>query len=217
MTISEFIETRRKELNLTLEEIGNATGVGKSTVKKWESGFIANMGRDKIRQLALILEVSPTVFIDDEIKDYKAATQSDYLSDNLPDNIIPMPKMRKIPLLGTIACGTPILAQENIEDDIDIPDNIKADFALRCKGDSMINARINDGDVVYIKSQPDVNDGEIAAVLIDDEATLKRVYKYPDQIVLQAENPAYKPMTFNEHSFANVRILGKAVAFTSLI
>ncbi len=153
-------------------------------------------------------------------------TTVDYLVGNsnvqtkgmqLPSNIIPMPEMRKIPLLGTIACGDPILAVENIEDNVDIPEHIHADFALRCTGDSMINARIFDGDIVYIRQQDTVNNGEIAAVLIDDEATLKRVVLYPDHISLEPENPQYRPRVFWNEEMNNVRILGKAVAFTSAI
>lgn len=146
-------------------------------------------------------------------------TTIDYLlfrfdAESLPDNILPMPKMRKIPLLGTIACGEPILAAENIECDVDIPENIKADFALRCKGDSMINARIFDGDIVYIHQQDTVDNGEIAAVLVGDEATLKRVRLYADHISLEPENPMYKPMVYWEEEMNNIRIIGKAVAFT---
>lgn len=140
-----------------------------------------------------------------------------YDTSSLPDNIIPMPKMRKIPLIGTIACGDPILATENIESEVDIPDEIHADFALRCKGDSMINARIFDGDLVYIRQQNIVDNGEIAAVLVDDEATLKRIKLYPDHIVLEPENPMYKPLAFWGEEMNTVRILGKAVAFTSSI
>lgn len=137
-----------------------------------------------------------------------------YDNSNLPDNIMPMPKMRKIPLIGTIACGAPILAAENIEKEVDIPEDIHADFALRCKGDSMINARIFDGDIVYIRQQDIVDSGEIAAVLIDDEATLKRVKIFDDHISLEPENPMYKPLVFWGEEMNDVRILGKAVAFT---
>ena len=135
----------------------------------------------------------------------------------LHSNIIPMPAMRKIPLVGSIACGTPILAEENLDGSIEAPDHIHADFALRCKGDSMINARIFDGDIVYIRQQESVEHGEIAAVLVGDEATLKRVYMYDDCISLEAENPQYKPMVYRGEEMNNIRILGKAVAFTSVI
>lgn len=135
----------------------------------------------------------------------------------IASNIIPMPEMRKIPLVGTIACGEPILAVENIEEYISIPKHIKADFALTCKGDSMINARIWDGDTVYIKQQDTVENGEIAAVLIDNEATLKRVRLFDDHIILEPENPMYKPFVYWHEEMNKVRILGKAVAFTSAV
>lgn len=131
--------------------------------------------------------------------------------------IIPIPKMESVPLIGTIACGEPILAVENIEAMVDMPEHIKADFALRCKGDSMINARIYDGDIVYIHRQPTVDDGQIAAVLIGDEATLKRVHLFPDHIVLEPENPQFRPLVYWENDMNAVRILGLAVAFTSTV
>ena len=151
-------------------------------------------------------------------------TSIDYLvgkvNDNgiaAPSNIFPMPKTYKVPLIGTIACGEPILAAENIEGDVSVPEHVKADFALRCKGDSMINARIFDGDIVYIRHQPTVNDGEIAAVLIDDEATLKRVHIFPDHISLEPENPQFRPFVYWEEEMNSVHIIGKAVAFTSVV
>ena len=151
------------------------------------------------------LTLSPLTFITGEVE------------YGTPDNIIPLPKMKKIPLLGTIACGEPILATENIEALINADENLNADFALRCKGDSMINARIFDGDIVYIREQPDVEDGEIAAVLIGEEATLKRVYKYPTKVVLRPENPLYDDMIYSKEEMNEVRILGKAVAFLSAV
>lgn len=130
----------------------------------------------------------------------------------------PLLPTRTLPLVGSIACGTPILAEQNIEDYVSVPDGVKADFVLRCKGDSMIDARIHDGDVVYIRIQPDVEHGEIAAVLVDDEgATLKRVMKYGRQIVLMPANPLYEPLIFSGDDVARIRILGKAVAFFSVI
>ncbi len=155
--------------------------------------------------LSKILKLSPLTFITGEVE------------YGTPDNIIPLPKTKKIPLLGTIACGEPILAAENIEALINADENLNADFALRCKGDSMINARIFDGDIVYIREQPDVEDGEIAAVLIGEEATLKRVYKYPSKVVLRPENPLYDDMIYSKEEMNEVRILGKAVAFLSAV
>ena len=112
-------------------------------------------------------------------------------------------------------CG--VIDPENIEEYISVPKHIKADFALICKGDSMINARIFDGDVVYIRQQDTVENGEIAAVLIDNEATLKRVRLFDDHISLEPENPMYKPFVYWNEEMNSVRILGKAVAFTSAI
>ena len=136
--------------------------------------------------------------------------------------IMPPPKTYKVPRLGTIACGEPILATENIDGEDEVPEGIHCNFTLKCKGDSMTGARINDGDIVYIRLQEDVETGEIAAVLIDEaaemsEATLKRIYKYPEQIVLQSENPKYPPFVFSGEDMNRVRIIGKAVGFTSTI
>lgn len=205
MNIGDIMYARRQELGLTLEEVGDYVGVGKSTVRKWERGEIENMKRDKIALLSKILKLSPLTFITGEVE------------YGVPDNIVPLPKMKKIPLLGTIACGEPILATENIEALINADEDLNADFALRCKGDSMINARIFDGDIVYIREQPDVEDGEIAAVLIGEEATLKRVYKYPSKVVLRPENPLYDDMICSKEEMNEVRILGKAVAFLSAV
>ena len=138
-------------------------------------------------------------------------------NENIPSNILPLPKVCKIPLIGTIACGEPILAEENISDIIDVPEHINADFALRCKGDSMIDARINDGDIVYIKQQPTVDNGQIAAVLIGDEATLKRVYISDNTVTLMACNPRFAPLIYSGPELERLRIIGRAIAYTSLI
>ena len=139
-------------------------------------------------------------------------------SPPLPDNIVPLPLTgRKVHVLGAIACGEPILAAENVDGEIDLPEGVNADFALQCKGDSMIDARILDGDYVFIREQPMVENGEIAAVLIGDEATLKRVYINGDQMMLTAANARYQPFTYNGDQLTDVRILGKAVWFLSKV
>ena len=180
-------------------------GVAEATVQRWESGNIKSIRHEKISKLAEILMVSPSALMGWE------------QSESLPANIIPMPEMRKIPLLGTIACGAPVFADEHMDGEVDIPSNIHADFALVCKGDSMINARIFDGDIVYIRKQETVENGEIAADLIDNEATLKRFKLYNDHISLEPENPMYKPLVFWNEEMNEVRIIGKAVAFTSSV
>lgn len=205
--LSQKIRNLRAKHGLTLEQVAQQVGVGKSTVRKWETGFIENMRRDKIAKLAAALHTTPAFLMGWE----------ENSNSPFPNNIIPMPEMRQIPLIGSIACGAPILAEEHIEEYINIPRHIHADFALTCKGDSMINARIFDGDVVYIRQQPSVDNGEIAAVLIDGDATLKRVQLFEDHISLEPENPQYRPLVYWGEEMNTVRILGKAVAFTSAI
>ena len=123
----------------------------------------------------------------------------------------------KIPLVGAIACGSPIVAYENVEEMIPVPPKVHADFALRCRGNSMINARIFDGDIVYIKTQPTVDNGQIAAVLIGDEATLKRVYIYRNRLTLVPENPIMEPINLVGDEMNQVTILGKAVAVVNYL
>ena len=209
MELNEKIKMLRAKHNMTLEEVGNIVGVGKSTVRKWESGDIANMRRDKIAKLAEALHTTPAYLMG----------WDDDPSASLPSNVLPLPNMRKVPLLGTIACGTPILAAENLDGYVKMPENVHADFCLRCKGDSMIGARIHDGDVVFIRSQPTVNNGEIAAVVIDNDATLKRWYFYPDKakLVLSPENPAFEPLVYIGEELKSVRCIGKAVCFMSVL
>lgn len=129
---------------------------------------------------------------------------------------MPVPATHLVPVLGNISCGTPILAEQNIERMMAVPDQIQCNYILQCHGDSMIDAGINDGDLVYVRSQPDVEDGEIAVVLIGDEATLKRVYHFDTFVQLVACNPKYAPMVVTARD-ESVRIEGKAVAYTHMI
>ncbi len=132
------------------------------------------------------------------------------------ENITPI-ATQKIPLIGEIACGNPIFANEEFECYVELSTGIKADFCLKCRGDSMINARIYDGDIVFIRKQPTAENGEIVAVIIDDEVTLKRVYYYPEEktLRLQPENPTHRPLVYSGADLEQVKILGKAVAFQS--
>ena len=207
MTTGERIRTRRERLGISVQDIADALNVSPATVYRYENGDIEKLPGRVLAPLAAILSTTPA---------YLMGWCDDPEIMSIPGTQ-PMPGMRKIPILGTIACGTPILAEQNQDGDADLPDHIHADFALRCKGDSMINARIYDGDVVYIRIQPTVESGEIAAVEIDDEATLKRVHVYDDHIVLSAENPQYRPLAYWGADMERVHILGKAVAYTSII
>ena len=205
-TMYDRIKRLRIEKEMSQEELALKCGyTSRSTINKIEKGE-RNITGDKIQAIAQALGVKPSYLMDGDTYD----NTIDIFSIN---GINPIPKTYKRPRLGTIACGEPILAEEND----DIPDSIKCDFTLICKGDSMINARINDGDIVYIKQQSQVDNGEIAAVLIDNEATLKRVYIYEDKVVLQPENTKYPPFVYTKEDMNNIRILGKAVGFTSLL
>lgn len=188
-------------------ELSDRTGIPKSALQRYATGQTEKIPIDRLERIAKAIGTSAAYLMGWE----------DSPDAKFPANIIPMPEMRKIPLLGSIACGAPILAEDHIEEYIDIPKHIPADFALICKGDSMINARIFDGDTVYIRQQEEVENGQIAAVLIDTEATLKRVQLYEDHISLEPENPQYRPIVLWGEEMNAVRILGKAVAFTSAV
>lgn len=204
------MKNRRKAIGLSAERLAEMLGVSPATIYRYENGDIEKVPGDRLGPIANALQTTPAFLMGWEVEGAMDAMK-------LPVNIIPMPEMRKIPLVGTIACGEPILAVENIEEYVSIPKDLAGDFALTCKGDSMINARIFDGDIVYIRQQDTVENGEIAAVLIDGEATLKRFKRLPDRIILSPENPMYDPLVYRNEEMNNVRILGKAVAFTSAV
>ncbi len=207
---SDRLKQLRTARSLSQMELSRYLKVSKSSINMYERGE-REPGFETLERIADFFNVDMDYLLGKS--DIVNKTQ---LSFSVA-NIIPMPEMRKIPLIGSIACGAPILADEHIEEYINIPRHIHADFALTCKGDSMINARIFDGDVVYIRQQDTVENGEISAVLIDGEATLKRVRLHPDRIILEPENPLYDPLVYRNEEMNTVRILGKAVAFTSAI
>lgn len=208
-TIGSRIRNRREELGLSQDELGKRLGYkSPSSINKIELDQ-RNLTQSKIKAIAEALETTPAYIMGWDEPDQKLD------KENLKffDNLFPI-ETKKFPLIGNIACGKPILADEQFEAYIEAGANIKADFCLRAKGDSMIGARIYDGDIVFIRKQEMVDDGEIAAVLIDDEATLKRVYYDQESNVIQlfAENPQYKTMRFAGEELDHIRILGKAVA-----
>lgn len=206
-SLSTVLKARRRELGLTLLQIAQAVGVTEATVQRWESGNIKTVRPEKLEPLAQVLQVSPAVLAGWDANAFP-----------LPGNLTRLTAGNKIPLVGTIACGTPILAEENIAEYVDLPGHIRADFALTCQGDSMLNAGIRDSDIVYIRQQDTVENGQIAAVLVDGgEATLKRFYRQDNRITLNAENPAYPPMVFVAEEMERVRIIGLAVAFTHVL
>lgn len=206
MTVGTVLRTLRENNKMTLEEVSKKLGIAKQTLYKYEIGIITNIPLLKIEELAKIYNVSPSYITgwEDEKKD----NLSQY------DNIMPI-TTKKVPLLGQIACGKPIYANEDRESYIEVGTELKADFCLKATGDSMINARIFDGDIVFIRKQPAVENGEIAAVIIDDSATLKRVFYHPetDILELKAENPKYPVQTYTNEQLNEIKILGKAIAF----
>lgn len=213
MTIGKRIKDLRTSLGMTQDELAKLTGYkSRSSIQKIESGE-RDITQSTIAAFAKALKVTPSVIMGWE-ENNKNNTAPDY--SNIK-GIMPLPEMRKVPLLGAIACGEPIYREE--DEWISLPNDIKADFCLRCQGDSMINARINDGDIVFIKSCPEVDNGQIAAVSIDNEVTLKRVYYYPEKnkLVLNPENPAYEPFVYMNEELNDVRILGRAVMFLSSV
>lgn len=204
---SSTFSSRLRELlsirNISQAELARRSGVSESSISHYLKGNW-EAKQDAVYAIARVGNVSEAWLMGYDVS----------MDSPLPANMIPMPKTGTVPMIGAIACGSPILAEENIEEYVDLPKHIRADFALTCRGDSMIGADIRDGDVVYIRQQPTVRSGQIAAVLIDDEATLKRVYLQGESVILQPENPAYPPLVFSGSEAATLRIIGLAVAFT---
>lgn len=202
--LSDMLTYLRKRSGLSQQALSDRLGITRSAIGMYETG--------KREPDLETLEV----FADFYNVDMNTLTGR---SDGLPANMWPLAPLPKVPLLGRIACGTPILAEENIEEYVDLPRHIQADFALECKGDSMVGAGIRNGDMVYIRSQPEVENGQIAAVLVDgDEATLKRFYFDGQTVQLVAENPQFAPMVFvGEDIGKRLRVVGRAVAYTHVI
>jgi len=220
----DTFENRLKEAihlrGLRAVDLSEKTGISKQRISQYTNGVYEAKQR-ALYLLAKELSVSeawlmgydvPINRLDETLFHDKTVPQNkENMQDFYPLEIV------KVPLLGEISCGRPIFANEDRECYMKLGTSIHADFCLTARGDSMINARINDGDVVFIRKQSAVDNGDIAAVIIDDETTLKRVYYYPDQqkLVLQAENPKYEPFVYVGLELESIEILGKAVGFQS--
>ncbi len=203
---SSRLKEIRKAKKMTLEELADAIGTSKQTIHRYENGIISNIPKEKIEGLAQALGCAPSELMgwDEDISAFST--------------LRPI-RLKRLPLLGEIACGEPIYAEQQYESYMCAEGDLDADFCLKAVGDSMIGARINDGDTVFIRSQSSVDNGEIAAVIINDEATLKRVYFYPEEakLVLSPENPRYAPLVYVGSELNSIKIIGKAVAFHSKI
>lgn len=219
-TLSIRIKELRLEHGYSLRDLADKCGVSKSAIDMYEKAK-RKPKYETLEALADIFNVDMEYLLgkSDTRNRYANMLGFDSLEEayragkKLPSNIRPISTV-SLPLLGNVACGEPIFAEENVETYIDAEEGTQADFCLRVKGDSMINARIFDGDIIFVKKQDMVDDGEIAVVLIDDEATVKRVYYDRDNnvITLMPENPTYKPMRYAGADLDTVRILGKVLA-----
>lgn len=196
---------------MSLRDFAQKCAISHTTIDNIEKGVDFRTGKptqvkmSTLQKIATACHVSLSYIIGETAED-----------DSLPFGLFAVSR-RRFPLVGEIACGQPLLANEEHETYIEASADIHADFCLRAKGDSMTGARILDGDIVFIKEQAMVNNGEIAAVIIENEATLKRVYYYPDRqkLVLNPENTKYEPLVYVGEELNQVRILGKAVCFMS--
>lgn len=207
MNLGEKLKKVRIDNGYSMEEMKNILNskydlqISKSMISRWENGVSEPIN----------------TYLSAYAKEFNL-DMNDLLGIDLKDipNIIIHEKIKRIPILGQIACGEPILCQENYEGYVMAdPSMIAADFSIYAEGDSMIDADIKSGDLVFIKKTPTVENGAICAVLIDDTATLKRFYKTDNQIILQPENSSYQPIIITEEDSKNVLILGEMVGVYS--
>lgn len=201
------IKRRRQQLKMTQTDLALKMGYAdKSMIAKIEKGNV-DLPQSKILAFANALETTPG-----ELMGWDYETEA----TETVDNIYKLDKI-KLPFLGKVACGEPIFADEDRESYIMVGTDIGADFCLQCQGDSMINARIHDGDIVFVKKTDIVENGEIAVVIIDDEATLKRFFYYREQnlVILKPENPKYQDIILTGEQLNQVRVIGRAIAFQS--
>ena len=201
MNIGEQIRYYRRKKGMSMEFLGERLGISRQTVFRYENGTIENIPRDKIRRMAELFGV-------DESELFGFQPTSDTLREG---------DVRIVPMLGEIACGEPIYADEEHGSYAPADDALGADFCLRAKGDSMTGARIFDGDIVFVHAQESVENGQIGVVIVEDEATLKRVYYYPEseKLILMPENAAYPPLVYVGTELEQIKIIGRAVAFQS--
>ena len=210
------IRKLRKEKNVSQVKLAEYLGVHETAISQWETGR-TNPDLATAKKLAAYFGVTLDYLLAGEEFRNPTLPTTEATGDEAKSFL--SVNRRRYPMLGDIACGEPIFAEEDRDSYVDVMADIDADFCLRARGDSMINARIHDGDLVFIKQVPMVENGDIAAVIIDGEATLKRVFYYPERnkLVLAPENARYEPFVYIGLELEEIRILGKAVAFQSLV
>ena len=202
MTTGERMKQRRKELGISAETVAAQLGVSPATIYRYEKGDIEKIPVDSLNVLARILETTPAFLMGWE-EEPKAS----------PADGTPLPQIKRIPLVGRVVSGESITAEQNIESYIGVPAAWHADFALTCHGSSMAPT-ICDGDIVCIRRQPEVEQGEIAAVRIGDEATLKHFHRQGSTVMLLADNAAVcPPMIYAGSQLEEIQIEGRAVGF----
>lgn len=210
-TFSERLKSLRSEKGWSQQRLADELKLSKSSVNMYERGE-REPGFETMEAIADTFNVDMDYLYGRT--DVKIAEPIQFNAGTVPPGFEPLPRMVKKPLIGDIACGQPITAEQNVADYVDVPETVHCDFCLRCHGDSMVDAGIQDNDVVYIRIQPEVEDGEIAAVRIGGEATLKRVYYDGQSLTLMPANSSYRPKTYSGQELENIRIEGKAVGFT---
>lgn len=206
MKTGERIREYRIRAGKTMEELATAVHTSRQTIYRYECGETANIPRRRLEDIGRVLDVSPAVLMG-------WGNKEETVSGLFPLN------RRAVPMLGSVACGEPVYAEQDFCGYELAEEGVDADFCLRASGDSMIGARIYDGDIVFVRAQDAVEDGQIAVVIIGEEATLKRFYydKAGQKVILAPENPRYAPLVFSGEELETVRILGRAVAFQSRI
>lgn len=220
---SDRLKQLRTERRLSQQNLADQLGFSKSSVNMYERGE-REPGIESMETMADYFNVDLDYLMgrsdipnrNEWLKTINRPEAIDPLQQVTFDNLFPI-EIKRFPLLGDIACGKPIFTNEEKELYVEAEAKINADFCLRAKGDSMIGARIYDGDIVFIRKQEMVDNGNIAAVIIEDEATLKRVNYYPekDLLILKAENSQYEDLVYTGEQLNHIIILGKAVAFQS--
>lgn len=200
------------EKELSYSDLSKRTSISKSALQRYATGETPKIPLDRLELIASALGVSASYLMGWEDRHSSRESTIDPLLSKHPELF--RPKMKKVPLLGGIACGEPIFSPNIDEEFALINEDIAVDFALVCKGDSMKDAGINDGDIIYIRKQEIVDNGQIAAIVIGEEVTLKRVYYYREKnkLVLQPANPDYEPLVYTGCELEEIRILGRAVA-----
>ena len=201
MTTGDRMKLRRKELGLSAETVAERLNVSPATVYRYEKGDIEKLPGDILPILSKVLQTTPA---------YLMGWEEDATAYNVPPGFSPMPDMDTVPLVGRIACGEPITAEENLEGYVSVPSAWRATFTLECEGDSM-EPTIHDGDLVAIRKDVRIENGQIAAVRIGEEATLKHLYLHDDYIELRPENPTYASIIRRKEEMIDVSIEGKAV------